>query len=308
MTFDDAQPIVLSTHVQDWRDEIIYQVLVDRFANGDAGNDFKVDPTSLGHWHGGDWKGVEDHLDYIQALGVTTIWISPVVKNVDNDSGFDGYHGYWTQDLGAPNPHFGDVPALRRMVAAAHAKGLKVILDIVVNHLGQLFYYDINSNGQPDVSISGGGCNKWDNPADTQNSSTPTTAAPTPPASSRTARSGVEVVSEYDPEFDPVGPVQSFSSLGYSGPAPVIFLDDPGHQPRGCTPQPASLFTTPDVFQPARRHRRLQHRRPAPPRRLPRRPLGDLATYRCDVKQGMVDAYATWVESWPTSTASASTR
>src|ERR1700729_734053 len=98
MSFDDAQPITLATHVQDWRDEVIYQVLVDRFANGDSGNDYNVDPTSLAHWHGGDWKGLEDHLDYIQALGVTTIWISPVVKNVENDAGFDGYHGYWTQD------------------------------------------------------------------------------------------------------------------------------------------------------------------------------------------------------------------
>jgi len=104
MSFEDAAPIKIETHVQDWRDEIIYQVLVDRFANGDSGNDYRVDFSSLGHYHGGDWKGLEDRLDYIEGLGVTTIWISPVVKNVDTDAGFDGYHGYWAQDLDSPNP------------------------------------------------------------------------------------------------------------------------------------------------------------------------------------------------------------
>ena len=81
------------------------------------GNDYNVDPTSLAHWHGGDWKGLEDHLDYIQALGVTTIWISPVVKNVETDAGFDGYHGYWTQDLDSAQP-----PLRRRPRAPPHGR------------------------------------------------------------------------------------------------------------------------------------------------------------------------------------------
>jgi glycosidase len=291
MSFDDAQPITLSTHVTDWRDEIIYQVLVDRFANGDSGNDYNVDSTSLGHWHGGDWRGLEQHLDYIQALGVTTIWISPVVKNIETDAGFDGYHGYWTQDLTSPNPHFGDVPALRHMVATAHAAGIKVILDIVVNHLGQLFYYDINENGQPDVSISGGGCNKWDNPADTTNLY-PDYSNPNPTCVVLDGQSGVEVVSEYDPQFSANGPIQAFSSLGYSGPAPIVFLNDPvtNHMP----PLP-ELFQNPAVFN--RRGGTVNYSIgdqlvhgdfPGG--------LKDLATYRCDVKQAMVDAYATWVE------------
>src|SRR5262249_46676306 len=74
--------IPLETHVTDWRQEVIYQVLIDRFADGDAGNNYRVDLTAAGHWHGGDYKGLEDHLDYLQELGVTTLWISPVVKNV----------------------------------------------------------------------------------------------------------------------------------------------------------------------------------------------------------------------------------
>jgi len=88
-----AQP-VLATHVQDWRDEVIYQVLVDRFADGDVNNDFSVQPGALARYQGGDWLGLEQHLDYIQSLGATAIWISPVVKNVDTNADVDGYHGY----------------------------------------------------------------------------------------------------------------------------------------------------------------------------------------------------------------------
>ena len=85
--------VSLSTHVQDWRDEVIYQLIVDRFHNGDINNDFNVDKRSMSRYHGGDWQGIIDKLDYLQALGVTTLWISPVVKNVEEDAGFASYHG-----------------------------------------------------------------------------------------------------------------------------------------------------------------------------------------------------------------------
>ena len=178
MSIDDELEgkILLSTQPTDWRDEVIYQLLVDRFANGDPGNDFNVDLTAMGKWHGGDWAGVEQQLDYLEELGVTTLWISPIVKNVDSDAGFDGYHGYWAQDLTALNPHFGDLPALRRLVFAAHERKMKVIVDIVTNHMGQAFYYDINMNGAPDERVSGSG-----------------------------TTSGVTHVNEYDPDFDPRG-------------------------------------------------------------------------------------------------------
>ena len=131
--------------------------MVDRFADGDPNNDLNVEPSVPGKFHGGDWQGVIDHLDYLKELGVTALWISPVVKNVEDDAGFDSYHGYWTQDFLRPNAHFGDLEKLRELVDAAHAKGMLVILDVVTNHMGQLFYYDINGNGQPDDTISGGG-------------------------------------------------------------------------------------------------------------------------------------------------------
>ncbi|HPB96552.1 MAG TPA: alpha-amylase family glycosyl hydrolase [Polyangiaceae bacterium] len=200
---DDVEgSIQHKTYVQDWRDEVIYQVLVDRFANGDPSNDYGVVPYDPAKYHGGDWKGIEDKLDYIQALGVTTLWISPIVKNVESDAGIDGYHGYWAQDLTKLNPHFGDLAALRSMVDAAHARGLKVILDIVTNHVGQVFFYDINGNGQPDEAVWGGG--------------ELIGGRPTTP---------IQHVTEYDPEYEePV--VMARTSLGEAGPADIIFFRD----------------------------------------------------------------------------------
>src|SRR5690606_40800389 len=90
--------VELATHVEDWRDHVMYQLVVDRFANGDAHNDWRVDPTSLARYQGGDWQGVIDQMDYLQALGVTALWISPIILNVDTDAGIDGYHGYWAVD------------------------------------------------------------------------------------------------------------------------------------------------------------------------------------------------------------------
>ena len=72
----------LSTHVADWREELIYQMMTDRFANGDLANDYGVHKDAPGRYHGGDWRGTEEHLGYLENLGVTAIWISPLFKNV----------------------------------------------------------------------------------------------------------------------------------------------------------------------------------------------------------------------------------
>lgn len=187
----------LTTVVTDWRDEVIYQVLIDRFENGDRNNDFNVVPRSAAAYHGGDYQGLIDRLDYIQELGVTTLWISPVVKNVEEDAGVAGYHGYWTQDFTQVNPHFGDLPKLRELVRKAHDRNIKVILDIVTNHVGQLFYYDINRNGQPDELVMGSG-----------------TASP------------ITRTTEWDPDFDEGG-IRAWTSLGESGLAPIQWVWQP---------------------------------------------------------------------------------
>ena len=206
---DDVRDVEIATHVTDWRDEVIYQLIVDRFADGDPGNNHRVDYTgSLARYQGGDWQGVIDKLPYLEELGVTTIWISPIVLNVDADAGIDGYHGYWQIDLERLNPHFGDLATLRRMINACHDKDIKVVLDIVTNHMGQAFYYDINLNGQPDQNVSGGYPVEHGNP------------------SSGVLRSPVQHVTEYDPDYDGRG-IQAFTSLGEAGPAPIRFFDMP---------------------------------------------------------------------------------
>ncbi len=75
---DGERPI--KTHVQDWRSEIVYQLLTDRFANGDHANDYRVVENAPARYHGGDWRGVEEKLDYLDNLGVTALWISPCVR------------------------------------------------------------------------------------------------------------------------------------------------------------------------------------------------------------------------------------
>ena len=117
---EDVAPVTtdfkVTNHAGDWRGEVIYQLMVDRFADGDLNNNQGAVPGELGRYQGGDWQGVIDHVDYLKKLGVTSVWISPVVRNVESDAGFDGYHGYWTQDFLDVNPHFGDIAKLREMV------------------------------------------------------------------------------------------------------------------------------------------------------------------------------------------------
>ncbi|MDP3498706.1 MAG: alpha-amylase family glycosyl hydrolase [Myxococcales bacterium] len=258
----DAAPVPLTTHVEDWRDEVIYQVLVDRFANGDVNNDFGVQAGHLSRFQGGDWRGLQNHLDYFERLGVTTLWISPVVRNVDTDADFDAYHGYWAQDLMEPNPHFGDLADLRSLVNAAHRKNLKVVLDIVTNHMGQVFFYDQNMNGKPDVYIGGSG------------------------SSSPVSRS-----TEFDPDWDPRG-VQVATSLGVAGRAPIIFFDLPDiYRQR---PKPEVLGTA-DAYHGF--GRTLDYEAPAQ-LLMGDFPGGlkDVATELPEVREAMVDAYARWAE------------
>ncbi len=252
----------ISTHAADWRDDVVYQLMVDRFADADLSNDYRVDNTALARYQGGDWRGVEEHLDYLKGLGVTAIWISPIVKNVETDADVDGYHGYWAQDFTQLNPHFGNIADLRHMIDAAHDHGIKVILDIVVNHLGQLFYYDINMNGKPDERVAGNG-----------------------------STSDVSHVNEYDPDYDPRG-VQAVTSLGEAGPAPIRFVYDPAtnHMP----PEP-------DIFQQARAyHRRGRVYDWTDAEQVEKGDfpggLKDINTEDPDVRQALIDIFVRWVE------------
>ena len=135
--------------------EIIYFVLPDRFENGDPANDrgglagdrlqTGYDPTATGFYHGGDLKGLTQRLDYIQGLGVTAIWLGPIYRNkpVQGPPGHEsaGYHGYWITDFTDVDPHFGTKADLKAFVDAAHARGLKVYLDIITNHTADVIKY-----------------------------------------------------------------------------------------------------------------------------------------------------------------------
>ena len=121
-----------------WQGQSIYQVITDRFADGDPSNndaDGNYNPLRPGGAHGGDFLGLEQKLDYIKALGATAIWISPVVFNARGE-----YHGYAARDFFKIDPRWGTLEDLRHMVGAAHARGLLVIDDIVVNHGADLIY------------------------------------------------------------------------------------------------------------------------------------------------------------------------
>jgi alpha-amylase len=115
----------------DWRDDAIYMVMTDRFRNGDPSNDLDSVAGKPDWWQGGDLQGVIDELDYIKELGMTAIWITPVAQQIKG-----GYHGYWTLNPYEVDPHLGSLSTLQELVRKAHEKGLKVVLDVVPNHLG----------------------------------------------------------------------------------------------------------------------------------------------------------------------------
>ena len=139
----------LKLHVPspDWRDQIIYFLVTDRFNDGDpANNDLgagEYDPTSNAKYNGGDLKGVEQKLDYIKGLGATAIWITPPVANQwwDPQVQFSGFHGYWAENFMAVDRHLGTLGDYQRLSHAIHTAGMYLVQDIVVNHTGNFFSY-----------------------------------------------------------------------------------------------------------------------------------------------------------------------
>lgn len=128
-----------------WQGQSIYQIVTDRFYDGDPANnnaDGNYYPAGRTSVHGGDFRGVEQKLDYIKALGATAIWISPVVLNANGE-----FHGYAGRDFYRVDPHWGGLADLQHLVRTAHQRGLLVIDDVVVNHGGNLI--DSRDPGYP---------------------------------------------------------------------------------------------------------------------------------------------------------------
>lgn len=166
-----------------WNEDVIYFALTDRFLDGDPENNvppgsepalYDREQMDVAKYHGGDFRGLEKAVasGYFEALGVTALWITPPVRNVWNSSAdlrgpITGYHGYRAQDFMDIDPHLvsrrsldgtreypdtrdGRMQHYKDFVALAHSRGLKVVQDIVCNHVGPVFYYDANENGQFD--------------------------------------------------------------------------------------------------------------------------------------------------------------
>ena len=120
------------------QEDVIYLIMPDRFANGDPTNDEPADARRMHDrsnaraYHGGDLRGVRERLPYLKELGVTALWLTPILKN----GAAQDYHGYGAVDLYAVDPHLGTVQEYQELVAEAHKRGLKIIFDFVPNHVG----------------------------------------------------------------------------------------------------------------------------------------------------------------------------
>ena len=144
-----APAVELKLHVPspDWREQIVYFVLLDRFADGDPANNDQgageYDPGDSRRYSGGDLKGLIAQLDYIQGLGATAVWITPPNAHQwwDRQREYGGYHGYWPEHFAEVDPHFGTLDDYRALSDALHRRGMYLIQDIVVNHTGN--YFDV---------------------------------------------------------------------------------------------------------------------------------------------------------------------
>ncbi|MGB3494175.1 MAG: alpha-amylase family glycosyl hydrolase [Elainellaceae cyanobacterium] len=138
-------PAHAAANPAEWQPQVIYLVMPDRFENGDTSNDRLgdascFDPSSPTRFHGGDWTGLRQRIDYLQELGVTAVWTTPATRQIGEINDSCGYHGYWA-DLTLPDdtaiePKLGTESDLRTLIQALHDAEMKFILDQVINHVG----------------------------------------------------------------------------------------------------------------------------------------------------------------------------
>jgi alpha-amylase len=163
----------LTRAAADWQDEILYFVLIDRYADGDTANNQKVERSNPGGFHGGDLKGLTLQLDELADLGITALWLNPLQQQISQSfyasapanlgiPEFKHYpfHGYWIDDFTALEPQFGTLADLQHLVAEAHKRHLKVLLDVVYNHAGYGSRYEsrTTADGQRWLRPNEGSC------------------------------------------------------------------------------------------------------------------------------------------------------
>lgn len=139
---DDEIQDWLQVPSPEWRDQIIYFIMTDRFDDGNPANSNQgygeFDPRYNSHFSGGDLQGILDNLDYIKGMGATAIWITPPVANQwwDPKVEYGGYHGYWAENFKEVDKHFGTLEDYQRLSATLHRNDMYLIQDIVTNHTG----------------------------------------------------------------------------------------------------------------------------------------------------------------------------
>jgi len=120
--------------------DVLYLIMPDRFANGDTSNDevfgYPINRNISNARHGGDFKGIENHLDYLQQLGITSVWLNPVLENNMNENEYPAYHGYAATDFYKVDARFGTNDDYRNLVTQIHARGMKIVMDMIFNHCG----------------------------------------------------------------------------------------------------------------------------------------------------------------------------
>lgn len=142
-----AQGLQLHVPSPDWRDQVIYFVLTDRFDDGNPRNNDQgvggYDPRQSHTYSGGDIAGLQRRLGYVQALGATAVWLTPPVLNQwhDRTHDFFGYHGYWASHFKRMDPHVGTLAEYQRLSDALHRRGMYLVQDVVVNHTANFFSY-----------------------------------------------------------------------------------------------------------------------------------------------------------------------
>lgn len=138
------------------QDEVFYFVLPDRFYNGDESNDLGahvndkkralsrggLDKTHKGMYHGGDLVGLTEKLPYLDNMGITAIWLTPILRNQAMQAGTSGYHGYWILDFTEIDPHLGSNSDLKNFIDQAHKRNIKVFFDIITNHTADVIKYE----------------------------------------------------------------------------------------------------------------------------------------------------------------------
>lgn len=145
---DDVKHLATGMPLSELAGEQIYFVMPDRYANGETANDNGagdsfggLNKSDWGYFHGGDLKGLKDNLDRIEDMGFTAIWVTPVILQRAVQGGSAAYHGYWGMDFTEVDPHFGSKEDFEALVDALHARGMKIYLDIVVNHTADIINF-----------------------------------------------------------------------------------------------------------------------------------------------------------------------